>query len=272
MVNNVIRLANKTRGVWVGAIAVAAFLMPVRILTAQTVSPTPGFLQDVGLQVPLSKHFSIEPQVQFGTQGTSGDGNPYAYAHGLQFRPWIHYDGIRNVTVTGAVSYIYYFTVPGTSYYRHPEWRFTTFGTLTQSLNGGSLYQQLRFELLSFRASNGSVQQLPRVRVRFGQNLYFGEHSSKPYLGLYEEAIAQFPQPSYSKVYFQGARFFAGYGFEYEKRVVLLLGFKAEAEVSSSGSTVTLFYGPAFSVEYRFGKDKVNAKHQRTTAFKDFSL
>ena len=220
----------------------------------------------------MSKHFSIEPQVQFGTQGTSGDGNPYAYAHGLQFRPWIHYDGIRNVTVTGAVSYIYYFTVPGTSYYRHPEWRFTTFGTLTQRLNGGSLYEQLRFELLSFRASNGSVQQLPRVRVRFGQNLYFGEHSSKPYLGLYEEAIAQFPQPSYSKVYFQGARFFAGYGFDYgwEKRMTVLLGFKAEAEVSSSGSTVTLFYGPAFSVEYRFTRRQMNEKHQRTTAFQHF--
>ena len=216
------------------------------------------------------EQLSFEPQLQLGLQGTSDNGNPYAYAHGLQFRPWVHYDGIRNVTVTAAVSYICYFTVPGTSYYRHPEWRFSTFGTLKQSLSGGSLYEQLRFELLSFRASNGDVQQLPRVRMRFGQNLHLSEHSSKPYLGLYEEAIAQFPQPSYSKVHFQGARFFAGYGFEYANRMIVLLGFKAEAEVSSSGSTVTLFYGPAFSVEYRFGKEKMNAKHERTTAFKDF--
>jgi hypothetical protein len=168
------------------------------------------------------------------------------------------------------LSYIYYFTVPGTSYYKHPEWRYTTFGTLKQALKGGSLYEQLRFELLHFRASNGDVQHLPRIRIRFGQNLYLSEHRSKPYLGVYEEAIVQFPQPSYSKEHFQGARFFAGYGFDYEERLTVLLGFRAEAEVSSSGSTVTLFYGPAFSLEYRFTRRPMNEKHQRTTAFKDF--
>jgi hypothetical protein len=139
------------------------------------------------------------------------------------------------------VSYIYYFTVPGTSYYRHPEWRFTALGNLRQTLSGGSLYEQLRFELLNFRASNGAVQHLPRVRLRFGQNLYLSEGRSKPYLGLYEEAIVQFPKASYSHVHFQGARFFAGYGFELRRRAHILLGFKAEGEVSSNGSTVTLF-------------------------------
>ena len=99
---------------------------------------------------------------------------------------------------------------------------------------------------------------------------YLFEHLTKPYLGIYEEAIAQFPQPSYSKEHFQGARFFAGYGFDYRKRLNVLLGFRAEAEVSSSGSTVTLFYGPAFSIEYRFTHRELNEKHQRTTAFKDF--
>jgi hypothetical protein len=108
------------------------------------------------------------------------------------------------------------------------------------------------------------------VRVRFGQNLYLSEHPSRPYLGVYEEAIAQFPQPSYSNVHFQGARFFAGYGFDYRQRVTVLLGFRAEADVSSSGSTVTLFYGPAFSVEYRLTRRQMSEKHQRTTAFKDF--
>jgi hypothetical protein len=71
-------------------------------------------------------------------------------------------------------------------------------------------------------------------------------------------------------VHFEGARFFAGCGFHYANGIILLLGFKAEAEVYSSGSAVTLFYGPAFSVEYGFSKHKVNIKHQRTTAFKDF--
>jgi hypothetical protein len=241
----------------------------IRILDAQTISPTPGYLQDVGGQIPLPEQFSLEPQLQLGMHGNSANGNPFAYAHGLQFRPWVHYDAIANVTITGAVSYIYYFTVPGTSYDRHPEWRFTTFGTLKQLLKGGSLYEQLRFELLNFRASNGDAQHLPRIRVRFGQNLFVSEHPSRPFLGIYEEAIVQFPQASYSKEHFQGARFFAGYGFEYG-RMTVLLGFRAEAEVSSSGSTVTLFYGPAFSVEYRLTRRQMNEKHQRTTAFKDF--
>ncbi len=248
----------------------AVLLICTQPLPAQTVSPTPGYIQDASGQIPLREEFSFEPQFQLGLQGNSGNGNPYAYAHALQFRPWIHYDGIANLVITGAVSYIYYFTVPGTSYYRHPEWRYTTFATLKQQLDGGSLYEQLRFELLNFRASNGDVQHLPRVRVRFGQNLYLSERKSKPFLGVYEEAIVQFPQRSYSKEHFQGARFFAGYGFDWETRLTVLLGFKAEAEVSSSGSSVTLFYGPAFGVEYRFTRRMLNEKHQRTTAFKDF--
>jgi hypothetical protein len=166
--------------------------------------------------------------------------------------------------------YLYYFTVPGTSNYRHPEWRYTALGNLRQTLAGGSLYEQLRFELLNFRASNGDVQHLPRVRVRFGQNIHLSEGRSKPYLGLYEEAIVQFPKASYSNVHFQGARFFAGYGFEWRRRTSVLVGFKAEAEVSSSGSTVTLFYGPALSIDYTFTRRQMNEKHKRTTAFKDF--
>ena len=111
---------------------------------------------------------------------------------------------------------------------------------------------------------------MSRGCVRFGQNLYLSERPSKPFLGLFEEAIVQFPQPSYSQVHFQGARFFAGCGFDYGRRVTVLLGFRAEAEVSSSGSNVTLFYGPYYSVEYRFTHRQMNEKHQRTTAFKDF--
>src|SRR5689334_17989652 len=109
----------------------------MRVLAAQTISPIPGFLHDVGAQIPVPEQFSIEPQLQLGMHGNSGNGNPFAYAHGLQSRLWIHYDAIRNVTLTGAASYISYFTVPGTSYFRHPEWRFTTFGTVKQNLKGG---------------------------------------------------------------------------------------------------------------------------------------
>jgi hypothetical protein len=204
------------------------------------------------------------------TQGNSANGNPFAYGHAVQIRPWLHYDGIANTTVTGSMSYIDYFMVPGTSRYSHPELRFIALGNLRQVLSGGSLYEQLRFELLNFRASNGAVQHLPRIRFRPGQNFYLSEGRFKPYLGLYEEAILQFPRTSYSRVHFQGARFFAGYGFEYGKRTNVLLGFKAEAKVSSSGSTVTLFFGPAFSIEYNFTRREMKEKQKRTTAFKDF--
>lgn len=242
----------------------------VKLLAAQTVEPTPGSIQDFAALVPLPKQFSFEQQLQSGTQGGAGSSNPFAWQHGAQIRPWVHYDGIRNVTLTGSVSYIYAFTIAGTSNYRHPEWRVTSFGTVRQALNGASLYEQVRFELLNFRAGNGDVQHLPRVRFRFGQNVYLAESRWKPFVGLYEEAITEFPQASYSQVHFQGARFFAGYGFGYRKRATVLLGFKAEAEVSTSGSTVTLYYGPVFSLEYYFSRREVNEKHKRTTAFKDF--
>jgi hypothetical protein len=258
----------------VGAPLMALFVLATSILHGQALNPVPGFIQDLSGQFPLPADFSFEQQIQVGMQGNSLDGNPFAYGHALQFRPWLHYDGIPNTTFTGSVSYIYYFTVPGTSYYRHPEWRDTLMGTLKQPLHGGSLYEQIRGELLNFHNSHGVVQHLPRVRCRFGQNLYLGEGGSKlskAYLGLYQESILQFPRPSYSHVNFTSARFFAGGGFELGSRADVLLGFKAEGEVSSSGSSVTLFFGPAFSIEYNFrGRQRMHDNHQRTTAFRDF--
>jgi hypothetical protein len=80
----------------------------------------------------------------------------------------------------------------------------------------------------------------------------------------------QFPRPSYSHVNFTSARFFVGSGFELGSRTEVLLGFRAEGDVSSSGSTVTLFFGPAFSIGYNFRRNHpINENHQRTTAFKD---
>jgi hypothetical protein len=253
-------------------LALLLFVLPA--LRGQTVNSVPGFLQDFAGQWPLAPEFSLEQQIQIGTQGNSSNGNPFAYGHGLQFRPWLHYDGIPNTTLTGSVSYISYFTVPGTSYYRHPEWRDTLMVTLKQPLQRKALYEQIRAELLNFRDSHGVVQHLPRVRFRFGQNLYLGEGGgrlSKPYLGFYQEVVLQFPRPSYSHVSFTSARFFAGSGFEFGSRTEVLLGIKAEREVSSSGSTVNLFFGPAFSIEYNFRRSQsLHENHRRTTAFRDF--
>jgi hypothetical protein len=256
------------------AVAIAFVVSGMADLKGQTLDPVPGFLQDFAGEFPLPAQFTIEQQVQIGTQGNSSVGNPFAYGHGVQFRPWVHYDGIPNVSLTASVGYIVYFNVPATSYYKHSEWRDTVMGTVKQPLRGASLYEQVRGELLNFHDSNGAVQHLPRVRTRFGQNVYIGEGGSmfgRPYICLYQEAIMQFPRPSYSHVTFTSARFFAGGGFELGTQAQVLLGFKAEAAVSSSGSTVTLFYGPAFSVEYNFLRSRpINENHRRTTAFKDF--
>jgi hypothetical protein len=174
------------------------------------VNPTPASIQDVAGQFPVSEKFNLELQIQTGTQSNSTNSNPFAYWHGVQVRPWFHYDGVPNTTLTGSLSYIDYFNVPGTSNYKHSEWRLTTMGTLKQRFSGSSLYEQLRFELLNFRDSNAVPQHPPRLRFRLGQNLYLSGNKWRPYLGLYEEAILQFPKSSYSRVHFQGARFFAG--------------------------------------------------------------
>lgn len=262
------RIVSHSRRCLFSSLTLVAVAIPA--VHGQTLNPTPGYLQDVAGSFPLPADFSFEQQIQVGTQGNPSSDNPFAYWHAVQVRPWFHYDGIPNTTITASASYISYFAVPGTSNYGHPEWRITALGTLKQPLSEGSLYEQVRFELLNFRDSHAVTQHLPRVRFRLGQNLHLGEGSSRPYLGIYEEAILQFPQPSYSRVTFQGARFFAGYGFEWGVRTQVLVGFKAEGEVSSSGSTVTLFFGPAFSIEYNFGRRRMNQKHEGTTAFKDF--
>jgi hypothetical protein len=46
-------------------------LFCLRILDAQTISPTPGFLQDVGGQIPVPEQFSFEPQFQLGMTGAA---------------------------------------------------------------------------------------------------------------------------------------------------------------------------------------------------------
>ena len=132
---------------------------------AQTLSPTPGSIQDLSTEIPLPEKFILEQQFQNGSQGSSTTGNPFAFEHGSQVRPWLHYEAIPSITITGSLSYIYSYTVPGTSYDKHPEWRATAFATAKQKFAGGSTYEQARFELLNFRATNGDVQHLPRVRA-----------------------------------------------------------------------------------------------------------
>jgi hypothetical protein len=71
----------------------------------------PDARSDPGLRdsvTAVSHQFSFEQQIQSGTQGGSANGNPFAYGHGMQARPWLHYDGIPNTTITGSMSYIYY--------------------------------------------------------------------------------------------------------------------------------------------------------------------
>jgi hypothetical protein len=182
--------------------ALMLFLVPA--LHGQVVNPVPGFLLDASGQLTLPNQFLFEQQIQAGIQGNDTSNNPFDYWHAVQIRPWLHYDGIRNLTLTAGLSYIDYFNIPGSDNYAHHEWRVTAMATLNQRLSGGSLYEQVRYEWLDFADSHGTVQHLPRLRLRAGQNLYLGEGRAKPYLGLYEEAIMQFPDPSYSRVRFEG--------------------------------------------------------------------
>src|SRR6266849_2796752 len=77
-------------------VTVVALFFLVLPMHGQTLDPVPGFLQDLAGKFPLPADFSFEQQIQIGTQGNSANGNPFAYGHALQFRPWVHYDGIPN--------------------------------------------------------------------------------------------------------------------------------------------------------------------------------
>src|SRR5262245_12510850 len=118
-------------------------LLCMSLLPAQSLNPIPGSVTDLSAQARLPHEFSFEQQIQAGTQSNSSAGSPFGYWHAVQIRPWVHYDGIRDLTITGSASYIYSFAVAGTTNYKHSEWRFVVFGTLKQRLAGGSLYEQL---------------------------------------------------------------------------------------------------------------------------------
>ena len=96
-----------------------------------------------------------------------------------------------------------------------------------------------------------------RIRFRFGQNLHLGEgrdRLGKAYLGFYQEIVLQFPRPSYSHVTFTSAASFRGEWIRIRLEDRSSLGIKAEREVSSSGSAINVFFGPAFSVSITFGR------------------
>src|SRR5882672_11907323 len=68
-------------------------LLAIPALHAQALSPIPGYLQDIAGQFAMPDEFSFEQQIQAGTQGNPSNGNPFGYWHGVQIRPWFHYDG-----------------------------------------------------------------------------------------------------------------------------------------------------------------------------------
>ena len=239
-------------------------------LCAQLLTPIPASILDLEGQFAMPDMISFEQQIQSGTQGTPTNGNPFAYRHAVLIRPWFHYDGLRNTTVTGSVSYIDYFNVPRTSNYRHSEWRVTALGTLKQPLSGGSLYEQVRFELLNFRDSNAESQHLPRVRFRLGQNLYLGKgppgHTSVCTRRLLCSSPALRTLASSSKTPDSSRATASSWGPE----LTSFWDSKPRVKFSSSGSAVNLYFGPVFSIDHTFTRLPMNEKHNRTTAFKDF--
>ena len=72
-----------------------------------------------------------------------------------------------------------------------------------------------------------------------------------------------------SRVTLHGARFFAGYGLELGRRANFLVGFKAEAEVSSGGSTFRYSTGrhSAPTIRSRTGSQTNSMRGQRVQEF-----
>jgi hypothetical protein len=214
--------------------------------------------EELGIAFPIQGRFSGQIDTQIFTQGgyTDVDANPFHYLQYVHIRPYIHYNGFRNIQLSFSPSIRWKQAVPATGGSGNTEIRIAGLAKFTEPRSFGSVYQQFRVELRNIRDETGNWSHTPRFRFRLGQNFNIRGDSPKKFrFNSYEEILIKYQKGSKA---FDSAQFYFGYGFSPRHAVSLSMGVLTEMQLKSTGTDVDVFFGPSISVRYTFGQTRKN--------------
>jgi hypothetical protein len=214
--------------------------------------------EELGIAFPIKGDFSGQIDTQIFTQGgyTDVDANPFHYLQYVHIRPYIHYNGFRNIQLSFSPSIRWKYPVPVTNGSGNTEIRLAGLAKFIEPRSFGSVYQQFRVELRNIRDDSGNWSHTPRFRFRVGQNFNVrGDSPKKFHFNSYQEILIKYQKGAKA---FDSAQFYFGYGFNPKPAISLSMGVLTEMQLKSSGTDVDVFFGPSISVRYTFGKSRKN--------------
>jgi hypothetical protein len=230
-----------------GALAAAPAHGEPRTYTAAGVPVAAG---QGTLEFPLAGAFRAEVGLLGVTQGALDGHNPFSYLGVVTPWAWLHYDGIRNLRLSGAFQELWQ---PGISSQGVPESheeRFMVRARLQQPLGNTALYQMLQLDLRSLEDPAGNHQFVFRTRARIGVGLNLDAariHS----LTLYEEATLRFGSSAYISRAFDFYQTVVGYTWTTRRGIFVTAAMLGEVSLSPAGNQLTFLYGPVLALAYR---------------------
>ncbi|RPD41674.1 DUF2490 domain-containing protein [Chitinophaga barathri] len=231
---------------------------------AQTPSPPPytfGFIpasiSETDFSFPLVKKWKLDGEVdlQFVTQGSYDNGNPFAYGQRFVIRPWISYSGLKNMKFWLGYAHNKKYEIKEAGNYETLERRLIVMGSFAQKMPKGSLFQQIRFETKFFDDREGIDRVIPRVRARVGFNHFLRQDNPKawlktPNVSYYMELMLKFADKDYAPNRFDIFRQSVYYSAGLTKNLHALAGVIAQMQLRTNGTQFDIYYGPIFSLRY----------------------
>ena len=231
-------------------------------ISAQSPAPNslgfiPASITETDFAFPLQNkwHISTQADVQLVTQGTYTVKDPWTDVQRFAIRPWIIYNGFKNLKLWLGYTQMRKYAIPEMGNYETTERRLTVMGTFAQKMPKGSLFQQVRYEQKWFDDKTGRLVTYPRLRLRFGVNHFLAQHSAHPTfvapnISYYFELMLKFAPASYANNHFDIYRQMVYYSAGLSKRVFFLAGMLAQLQLRSNDTQFDIYFGPMILLKY----------------------
>ncbi|MFT3823689.1 MAG: DUF2490 domain-containing protein [Chitinophagaceae bacterium] len=217
----------------------------------------PASIEEVDVAFPLYKKWNLTGQldIQMVTQGAYTNNNPFAYVQRAAFRPWIIYNGFKNIKLWLGYTDMKKYEIKEAGNPEIHEQRLILMGSFGQHLPKGNMFEQVRFETKFFDDKDGIHRTVPRLRVRFGVNHFLNQHKKKPLLlapniSYYVELMLKFAPKDYAPNHFDIFRECVYYSAGLTKNLHFMAGIIGQLQLRSSGSQFDVYYGPLFTFRY----------------------
>jgi hypothetical protein len=215
-------------------------------LTAYGVGSVPAAAGVADAEFPISGPFRGEVAFIALSQGWFDDKNPFAHLGAVAPWGWLHYDGIPNLRLSAGFQETFNLAIEEVGVPSSQEERFMARARLQQPKGQSAIYETLQLDV---RNLDGQVVFRPRFRAGVGFNLDAARVQS---LMLYQEVALRFADSSYTTKAFDFYRSVVGYTWTTKRGLFATLALVVQASLAPNGGNVTLLYGAALSLLYRF--------------------